>query len=37
VVTSQKANAMAVCLYTLKAYVGKKLPTIPACTVHRQE
>jgi hypothetical protein len=35
VVTLQKSNATAVCFYTLKAYVGHKLPTIPACTVHR--
>jgi hypothetical protein len=35
VVTLQKTNATAVCFYTLKAYVGKKLTTIPACTVHR--
>jgi len=35
VVTLQKAPATAVCFYTLKAYVGKKLSTIPACTVHR--
>jgi hypothetical protein len=34
-VTLQKAPATAVCLYSLKAYVGKKLATIPACTVHR--
>jgi hypothetical protein len=35
VVTLQKSNATAVCFYTLKAYVGKKLTTIPACIVHR--
>jgi hypothetical protein len=35
VVTLQKTTATAVCFYTLKAYVGKKLTTIPACTVHR--
>jgi hypothetical protein len=35
VVTLQKSNATAVCFYTLKAYVGKKLTAIPACTVHR--
>jgi hypothetical protein len=35
VVTLQKATSTAVCFYTLKAYVGKKLTTIPACTVHR--
>jgi hypothetical protein len=35
VVTLQKSNATAVCFYTLKAYVGQKLATIPACTVHR--
>jgi hypothetical protein len=35
VVTLQKSNATAICFYTLKAYVGKKLTTIPACTVHR--
>ncbi len=35
VVTLQKTNQTAVCFYTLKAYVGKKLTTIPACTVHR--
>jgi hypothetical protein len=34
-VTLQKSGATAVCFYTLKAYVGKKLTTIPACTVHR--
>jgi len=35
VVTLQKTNSTAVCFYTLKAYVGKKLTAIPACTVHR--
>lgn len=35
VVTLQKAAATAVCFYTLKAYVGKTLGTIPACTVRR--
>jgi hypothetical protein len=35
VVTLQKSTETAVCFYTLKAYVGKKLSTIPACTVHR--
>lgn len=35
VVTLQKTNQTAICFYTLKAYVGKKLTTIPACTVHR--
>jgi len=35
VVTLQKTTATAICFYTLKAYVGKKLTTIPACTVHR--
>lgn len=35
IVTLQKAGATAVCFYTLKAYVGKKLATIPACVVHR--
>lgn len=35
VVTLQKTNSTAVCFYTLKAYVGNKLTTIPACTVHR--
>jgi hypothetical protein len=35
VITLQKTSATAVCFYTLKAYVGKKLTTIPACTVHR--
>ena len=35
IVTLQKATSTAVCFYTLKAYVGKKLTTIPACTVHR--
>jgi hypothetical protein len=35
VVTLQKSNATAVCFYTLKAYVGQKLTTIPACIVHR--
>ncbi len=35
VVTLQKANATAICFYTLKAYVGNTLTTIPACTVHR--
>ena len=34
-VTLQKTNATAICFYTLKAYVGNKLTTIPACTVHR--
>ena len=34
-VTLQKTTATAVCFYTLKAYVSKKLSTIPACTVHR--
>ncbi len=35
IVTLQKSTATAVCFYTLKAFVGKKLTTIPACTVHR--
>jgi hypothetical protein len=35
IVTLQKSPATAVCFYTLKAYVGKTLTTIPACTVHR--
>lgn len=35
VVTLQKGAASAVCFYTLKAYVSRKLGTIPACTVHR--
>ena len=35
VVTLQKTTATAICFYTLKAYVGKTLTTIPACTVHR--
>lgn len=35
VVTLQKSGATAICFYTLKAYVSKKLTTIPACTVHR--
>ena len=35
IVTLQTATSTAVCFYTLKAYVGKKLATIPACTVHR--
>ena len=35
VVTLQKSTSTAICFYTLKAYVGKKLNTIPACTVHR--
>jgi hypothetical protein len=35
VVTLQKSTSTAVCFYTLKAYVGKKLNTIPACTAHR--
>jgi hypothetical protein len=35
VVTLQKSTSTAVCFYTLKACVGKKLNTIPACTVHR--
>ena len=34
-VTLQKAAVSAVCFYTMKAYVSKKLGTIPACTVHR--
>jgi len=34
IVTLQKTTATAICFYTLKAYVGKKLTTIPACTVH---
>jgi len=34
IVTLQKTTSTAVCFYTLKAYVGKKLTTIPACTVH---
>ena len=34
-VTLEKTTATAVCFYTLKAYVSKKLSTIPACTVHR--
>lgn len=35
IVTLQKTSSTAVCFYTLKAYVGKTLATIPACTVHR--
>jgi hypothetical protein len=35
VLTLQKDIVSAVCFYTLKAYVTKKLGTIPACTVHR--
>src|SRR3972149_3793701 len=35
IVTLQTTTSTAVCFYTLKAYVGKKLTTIPACTVHR--
>jgi hypothetical protein len=35
IATLQKTTVAAVCFYTLKAYVGKKLATIPACTVHR--
>ena len=35
IVTLQKTTATAICFYTLKAYVGKTLATIPACTVHR--
>ena len=35
IVTLQKSTSTAVCFYTLKAYVGKKFTTIPACTVHR--
>jgi hypothetical protein len=35
VLTLQKDIVCAVCFYTLKAYVSKKLATIPACTVHR--
>ena len=35
IVTLQTATSTAVCFYALKAYVGKKLTTIPACTVHR--
>lgn len=35
VMTLQKTAATAVCFYTLKAYVSKRLGTIPACAVHR--
>jgi hypothetical protein len=35
IVTLQKSTSTAICFYTLKAYVGKKLTAIPACTVHR--
>ncbi|SRR6266540_4333054 len=35
IVTLQKSTSTAICFYTLKAYVGKKLNTIAACTVHR--
>ena len=35
IVTLQKSTSTAVCFFTLKAYVGKKLTTIAACTVHR--
>jgi hypothetical protein len=35
ILTLQKDIVSAVCFYTLKAYVSKKLGTIPACTVHR--
>ena len=34
-VTLQKTGSTAICFYTLKAYVSKKLTTIPACTVRR--
>src|SRR3970040_564929 len=30
IVTLQKTSSTAVCFYTLKAYVGKKLTTLPA-------
>jgi hypothetical protein len=35
VMTLQKTAATAVCFYTLKAYVSKRLGTIPACVAHR--
>lgn len=35
VMTLQKTASTAVCFYTLKAYVSKKLGTIPACVAHR--
>src|SRR5450759_3685015 len=35
IVTLQKTTSTAVCFYTLNAYVGKKLSTIAACTVHQ--
>jgi hypothetical protein len=35
VVTLQKTTVTAVCFYTLKAYVGRNLTSIPACLVHR--
>lgn len=35
IVTLQKSTSTAVCFYTLKAFVGKKLTSIAACTVHR--
>src|SRR5262249_32665453 len=34
IVTLQQSTSTAVCFYTLKAYVGKKLTTIAAFTVH---
>jgi hypothetical protein len=34
-VTLRKTGTTAICFYTLKAYVGKKLNAIPACIVHR--
>jgi hypothetical protein len=34
-VTLQKETAIAVCYYTLKAYVNEGVTKIASCTVHR--
>lgn len=37
VLTLQKGSQLAVCYYTLDAYVGPELPEIESCHVHRMK
>lgn len=37
VLTLQKGAQLAVCYYTLNAYVGPELPDIESCRVHRMK
>ena len=37
VLTLQKGSQLAVCYYTLNAYVGPELPEIDSCRVHRMK